>query len=190
MSAKVVFARLALALALTASPFGALAGPRGGGGMGHTNGPPPVGKPATHGDTDRGNSEGQGHNDKHPNRLVARVASLSGSTLVVRMPDGRLRTFTASPSVLGQVRPALGANVVLFTNGGVVVQRVLPADVTFTGVVSKMSKDQVTFRLPNGQLRTITVARAAVAHMMPGRRLTVVSHDGGVTATTIRPPLK
>lgn len=184
MLKSIAFAFLALAI-MTSSTLVAAA-PTGG----HVNGPPPVGKPATHGDVDRGSSEGKGHNDAPPGRLIGRVVSFSGSTLVVRTPDDTLHTFKVSSAALGKFHPAPGSNIVIVRNGGVLVEKVIPADVTFTGRFKKKTKDQVTFTLPNGETRTISVAPEAAAHMRPGQTLIIVSHDGGVTATTIRPPLK
>lgn len=66
--------------------------------------PTSIGKPATHGDTDRGHSEGRGHNDrKHRNNRAQRgtVVSVTGTTAVLRLPNGKTRTVTvANPSVL------------------------------------------------------------------------------------------
>ena len=157
---------IALAPAI-AAPGGAHGAPAGHGS--NPNGTSPVGAPAVHGNTDRGHSEGKGKNDLGKTHVIGSISAISGNTVTVRSGKGTLQTFTLTPAEIASVRT--GEHIVLFTNGGTTVTRLEPADMTLHGVVTNVvpntlsRKTMVTVRLPNGKLRTITVANEAAENM-------------------------
>lgn len=154
------------------------------------NGMPPIGRPTSAPDTDRGRSEGKGQTDttSHGKPVIGKVASFNGSTLTLTLPNGTTKTFTVDPHAFGQLRPTPGQNVAVETNNGTEASSVVAADQTISGTVTATSLTSVTIQLPNGQTRTISVAPQAATRMnlSPGVPVTVVSHDGGASAATIR----
>jgi hypothetical protein len=125
------------------------------------NGVPPIGMPSTNGDTDRGKSEGRGKNDLRAH-FVGNISSISGSTVTLRTRTGLLKTFVVTPEEAAEIRN--GQHIVMFTSGGAVT-RFEPADEALHGTLVSDTKTTVTLRLPNGKLRTITVAPEAAENM-------------------------
>jgi len=158
---------------------------------GNPNGAPPIGMPATQGDTDRGLSEGKGHNDIHGAHVIGRVTGLNGNVVTVST-NGNIRTFTLTPAQIAEIRT--GEHLVIFTNGGTAVSRVEPADVSLRGVVTGFAlspashKTMVTVRLPNGKLRTITVANEAAENMQlrKGEPVVVTTNTAFFTPASIQ----
>ncbi len=157
---------------------------------GNPNGAEPVGKAAGAPDTDRGRSEGKGHTDllRQEKPTVGRVASFSGSRLTLSLPDGTSKTFSVDAHAFGQMRPTRGESVAVESGDGVHARSVAAADRTIRGSLTAVSRDTVTLKLPNGRTQTISVAPEAATRMnlSPGMPLTVISHDGGASATQIR----
>ena len=154
------------------------------------NGTMPIGKATTPPDTDRGRSEGKGRTDStmHGKPAIGRVASFSGSTLTLTLPNGTVKTFQVDPHAYGQLKPKLGQNLAVETKNGTQASSVVPADQMISGTVISSTLTSVTLKLPNGQTRTIAVAPQAAARMnlSPGVPITVTSHDGGMSAASIR----
>lgn len=157
---------------------------------GNPNGAEPVGRATGAPDTDRGHSEGKGHTDvlKRAMPTVGRVASLHGSRLTLSLPNGTRKTFSVDARAFGQMRPARGESVAVESDDGMRASSIAPADRTIRGNLTAVSRDTVTLKLPNGRTQTIFVAPEAAARMnlSPGTPLTVISHDGGASATQIR----
>lgn len=157
-------------------------------GLGHNpNGPPPIGKPATHGDTDRGHSAGKGNNERTgATHALGVVRSISGDLVSVRNANGAVQILKLTPTQVAALRTS--ENVVIFSGAG--VTDVEPADVALRGVITHVDKDKaaVTIRLPNNKLRTITVAPEAVENMMhrEGRPVIISTHSAFTTPATIQ----
>ncbi|GAC1389043.1 MAG: hypothetical protein NVSMB31_04360 [Vulcanimicrobiaceae bacterium] len=212
---RVAPAALAAALTAAFATGGALAAGRGAGGgppagvgggmMGQPHGPasmpgsnnpngmPPIGRPASPGpDTDRGHSEGQGKNDQsvaaNVRPTVGKVASFSGTTLTLKLPNGTTKTFTVNEHAFGQLKPAAGQDLAVRSKNGTDVDSVVPANTTITGSVKSVTRSAVTLLLPNGRTVTVNVAPQAVAHLKltPGSQATLVSQDGGFSVSGIR----
>jgi hypothetical protein len=131
---------LAVAAAMLAGGAGALASPPGGAPNGqgphgqmnrpvilspNPNGIAPIGKPSHRPDTDRGMSEGKGHNDRA--RIKGRVISfpatfsgLSAHRVTLMTPNGQ-RTFAISENVFDKLSRHPGAQFTFMTKDGRVV---------------------------------------------------------------------
>lgn len=158
-------------------------------GVGHNpNGPPPIGKPVTNGDTDRGHSGGKGNNERAgTTHVIGVVKTISGNVISVRNANGTMQTLKLTRAQAAELRA--NEHVMIF-NGGVLGSKVEPADVILRGVVTHVDRDKttVTIRLPNGKLRTITVAPEAAENMMhrEGRPVIVSTHTAFTTPATIQ----
>ncbi|HEV2262875.1 MAG TPA: hypothetical protein VGR69_11365 [Candidatus Rubrimentiphilum sp.] len=148
------------------------------------NGTPPVGRATNAPDTDRGRSEGKGRTDT--TRTMGTVASFTGTTLTLKLPTGITKTFTVNAHARGQLKPGAAVVVTTRPNSSSVVS-IVPANQSVTGTVVGTTKTTVTLKLPNGRTQTISVASQAAAHMnlTPGSVVTVMSNNGGMTATKI-----
>jgi len=103
------------------------------------------------------------------------------------LPNGTTKTFTVDPHAFGQLKPQPGQKVAVDSQNGTEANSVVAADQTISGTVTAASLTSVTIQLPNGQTRTISVARQAAGRMnlTPGVPVTVTSHDGGASASEI-----
>ena len=154
------------------------------------NGPPPVGAPAVHGDTDRGHSEGKGRNDLGKTHVIGTVSAINGNMVTIRSGKNTVQTFTLTPAQAAEVRS--GEHIVLFTNG-TVVNRLEPANMTLHGVVtgvvpnSVSRKTMVTVRLPNGRTQTMIVANEAAENMKlrKGEPVVLTTTNAFLTQPTI-----
>jgi hypothetical protein len=152
------------------------------------NGRPPSGAATSAPDTDRGNSEGKGRTDTAGSHaFVGSVTAFNGTTLTLKLPNGTTKTFTVDAHAHGQLRAHNGQNVAIHVDAQGRVTQIAPADQTISGKVSGVTKNTVTLTLPNGRTQTIGIASQAAAHisLMPGAQATIVSHDGGRTASSI-----
>ena len=92
--------------------------------QGNPNGVAPIGKPATHGDTDRGRSEGKGHNDrkhgKHAMQTIrGRVVGMTKNTVTLQLPNGKTETILVSSSAVANMHLKPGTNIrVISPDGG------------------------------------------------------------------------
>jgi hypothetical protein len=105
----------------------------------------------------------------------------------VRNANGAVQILKLTPAQAAELRTS--EHVVIF-NGGAGVTEVEPADVAVRGVITRVDKDKttVTIRLPNGKLRTITVAREAAENMLhrEGRPVIISTHTAFTTPATIQ----
>lgn len=154
------------------------------------NGNPPVGKPVSPGsDTDRGRSEGKGHNDTMhgKNVVVGTVVSLNGTLLTLRLPNGTTKTFTVNPRAFGQRTPQPGQQIAIRTNDGMRADSFADANQTIRGTIVAANTSMLTLKLPNGRTQTIWVAPSAATriNLTPGMPVTITTHDGGASAASI-----
>jgi|GEM_PF-4714405 len=150
------------------------------------NGPPPIGKPVTHADTDRGHSAGKGNTERTgTTRVIGVVRAISGDLVSVRNANGAVQILKLTPTQAAELRTS--EHVVIFNGAG--VTEVEPADIILHGVVTGVDKDRatVTIRLPNSKLRTITVAREAAENMLhrEGRPVIISTHTAFTTPATV-----
>lgn len=185
LAASTIFALGPASVAIAAPSHGVGSNP----GVRHNpNGPPPIGKPATNGDTDRGHSGGKGNNERPgTTHVVGVVRAISGDMVSVRNADGTVQILKLTPAQAAELWTS--EHVVIF-NSGAQVTKVEPADVILRGVVTHVDRDKttVTVRLPNGKLRTVTVAPEAAENMLhrEGRPVVVSTHTAFTTPALIQ----
>lgn len=97
--------------------------------------------------------------------IIGLVQLISGNVATLLLDNGLTQTFTLTPVEEETVN--VGERVVLFRSSAqpMVITRVVPAVQTVRGVLVSATKTTVVVRLPNGALRTITVAPEAAINM-------------------------
>ena len=87
--------------------------------------------------------------------FVGRVIGLANNMVTFLLPDGTTRTLLDTGPL-----PTIGSQVAVVENGQQVVS-LAPAVTNFVGQVVSVDNDLVTFAMPNGSLRALTVSQPA-----------------------------
>lgn len=129
------------------------------------------------------NETAHGHMKAHVH-VSGRIQTVRGNAVTVITRTGTVQTFILTPAQITTVRT--GQNIVVFTNGSI-VQNIMPAITTVSGVVTDVNGNMLTLQFPDGVLETFLVAPNVADELAEdiGSTVTLSTNTGFATPLSI-----